>query len=130
MPSITQQLAATRTAQWYQAAREPGWADAWKDRQLCFDVLVAILREHQAPGEPGQRVRQPPIRLHGVLTEVAHRAHFASAETVYKRWRANSGDRAIARWAGTDPAVKPGPAFLADVYSGNHRLCYASTYFA
>jgi hypothetical protein len=114
MPSITQQLAATRTAQWYQAACGPRWVEAWNDRNRCFDVLAGILREHQAVHRPGHRARQPSIHPHGVLAEVAHRAHFASAETVYRRWRAKAGDRAIARWAGADPAVKPSQAFLAE----------------
>jgi hypothetical protein len=114
MPSITQQLAATRTAQWYQAACGPRWVEAWDDRNRCFDVLAGILREHQAVRRPGHRVRQPAIHPQRVLAEVAHRAHFASAETVYRRWRPKASDRAIARWAGADPAVKPSQAFLAE----------------
>jgi hypothetical protein len=80
----------------------------------CFTALSLILAEHRAPGQPYQCRSQPPIVLRGILAEVAHRAHFASAEPVYKRWRARQGSQPIARWSGGDPAVKPGAAFVAE----------------
>jgi hypothetical protein len=54
------------------------------------------------------------IRLPGILTAVAHRAHFASAEPVYKRWRAKQDGQPVTRWAGTDRTVKPVAAFIAE----------------
>lgn len=71
----------------------------------CFTVLPAVLSEHDGP---------PPIRVPGILTKVARRAHFASAEPVYKRWRAKQDGQPIARWAGTDGAVKPVAAFVGE----------------
>jgi hypothetical protein len=112
------ELQATRTAQWYQAARSATRAGAWNERMRCFSALRAILAERQAEQEaqrrPGERRSQPPIRLSGVLTQVASRAHFAGAEPVYRRWRARPDDQATRRWAGPDPGVKPGAAFIAE----------------
>jgi hypothetical protein len=48
----------------------------------------------------------------GILTMVAHRAHFASAETVYRRWRAAPGQASSPRWAGDDRDVRPALAFV------------------
>jgi hypothetical protein len=114
VPSIRQELDATRTARWYQAARSAHRAGAWEERARCFTALSAILAEHRIPWRPYQGRSQPPIRPRGILAEVARHAHFASAESVYKRWRARQDGQPIARWAGPDPAVKPGAAFVAE----------------
>jgi hypothetical protein len=112
--SIRHELAATRTARWYEAARNAQRSSAWDERVMCYAALSAILAEHRAAWAAGNRRSQPPIRRPGILTEVAHRAHFASAEPVYRRWRARQDGQPIVRWAGEDPAVKPSPAFVAE----------------
>jgi hypothetical protein len=114
VPSIGQELDTTRTALWYRAARTAQRAGAWDERMRCFTTLSQILAEHRAPVRPYQCRSQPPIVLSGILTEVARRAHFASAEPVYKRWRARQDGQPIARWSGADPAIKPGAAFVAE----------------
>jgi hypothetical protein len=85
----------------------------------CFAALSAVLSDAAAsasglagsagPAGPGQSIRLP-----GILTMVAHRAHFASAEPVYKRWRARQDGQQVTRWAGTDRGVKPVAAFVAE----------------
>ena len=105
MPAIGQELEETRTARWYRAARSPQRAKAWDERARCFTALSAVLSEHRGA---------PPIRVPGILTKVARRAHFASAEPVYKRWRAKQDGQPIARWSGTDGAVNPVAAFVAE----------------
>lgn len=109
VPSITRRLDATHTAQWYQGARCSG---SWGERQQCFDALAAILAERRAHARPYERASQPPIRVPGILTEVAHRAHFSSREPVYKRWRARQSGRQVPRWAGPDAAIAPASAFI------------------
>ncbi|MGH3171215.1 MAG: hypothetical protein ACRDN0_35780, partial [Trebonia sp.] len=109
MPSIGQELEQTHTARWYRAARSTQRAKAWDERVRCFAALSAVLSDAAAAG-----VRKQPIRLPGILTMVAHRAHFASAEPVYKRWRAKQDGQPVTRWAGTDRTVKPVTAFVAE----------------
>ncbi len=110
MPSVIRGLDATRTAQWYEKARN---SDSWAERQRCFDALSAALEEHRVPARPFERPRQPSIQIPGILTEVARRIHF-SREPVYKRWRAQQDARQIPRWAGSDPRVTPAAAFIAE----------------
>lgn len=119
MPSIGQELEQTRTARWYRAARNAQRAKAWEDRVRCFTALSAVLSDAAASATLASATTVPraggqPIRLPGVLTMVAHRAHFASAEPVYKRWRARQDGQPVARWAGTDRTVKPVTAFVAE----------------
>lgn len=109
MPSITRRLDATHTAQWYQGARGSG---SWGERERCYDALAAILDEQRAPVRPYERASQPPVQVPGILTEVAHRAHFSSREPVYKRWRARQAGRQVPRWAGPDSAIAPAAAFI------------------
>jgi hypothetical protein len=75
-----------------------------------------------APGQPdtvlpvkagSARPRQGQIAPRGLLTEVARRAHFAAHETVYKKFRAE-WEGPVARWAGTDEAIKPRNALVAE----------------
>jgi hypothetical protein len=80
----------------------------------CFAALSAVLAECRVPRRPGECRTQAPIQLTGVLSRVASRAHFAGAEPVYRRWRASKDGRPTGRWAGPDPAVRPGPAFVAE----------------
>lgn len=66
------------------------------------------------PGKAGSaRPQQAQIAPRALLTEVARRAHFAAHETVYKKFRAE-WEGPIARWAGTDEAVKPRNALIAE----------------
>jgi hypothetical protein len=109
VPSIVTGLGATRTAQWYQKARN---SDSWGERQRCFDALSVILHEHRAAARPYERPRQHPIQVPGILTLVAHRMYFSSREPVYKRWRAQQDRRRIPRWAGPDPGIGPAAAFI------------------
>lgn len=114
MPSIGQELEETRTARWYRAARNAQRAKAWDERARCFAALSTVLsdavaREAKAPDGPGQSIRLP-----GILTIVARSAHFASAEPVYKRWRARQDGQPVTRWAGMDPTVKPVAAFISE----------------
>ncbi|HET9895675.1 MAG TPA: hypothetical protein VFQ44_12170 [Streptosporangiaceae bacterium] len=112
MPSITQDLARTRTAQWLREARG-GHRSAWNDRLRCFEALGGILSSYRA-SRLGERWRQPPISPPHLLPDVARGAHFGSAESVYQRWRAEQRDDAIKRWAGPDPGIKPREAFVAE----------------
>jgi hypothetical protein len=114
VPAIGHQLAETRSARWYRDARKAQRAKAWDERERCFTALSTVLAEHSAPDHSAPGAGQPPIRLPGILTRVARRAHFASAEPVYKRWRARQDGQPITRWAGTDAIVKPGAAFVAE----------------
>jgi len=111
---IGQELQETRTARWYQAVRCAHRTGAWSERVRCYIALSAILAEQRASQAPGECRRQPPIQVPGILTEVARRAHFASAEPVYKRWRAKPDGQHVGRWAGPSPAIKPGVAFVAE----------------
>jgi hypothetical protein len=114
MPSIAHELTRTPTAQWYQAARSAQQAEAWADRTRCFAAFDDILAGCRAPRVPGQRWTQQPVRLTGVLAQVQAQAGFVALETVYKRWRAPRAKQASARWAGPNPAIKPGAAFVAE----------------
>jgi len=113
MPSIRHELEITRTARWYLTARGAQRGGAWGERVRCYAALSAVLAEHAARDIAGRR-RQPPIQPRAVLTKVARRAHFASAEPVYRRWRHKQDGQPIVRWAGRDPAVKPGAALVAE----------------
>ena len=111
MGSIINELNSTRTAQWYEVASGTHRAGAWSERMRCFVGLSEMLAE-QADLEkaPSQQEQGAPRAL---LTEVARRAHFAAHETVYKKFRAE-WEGPIARWAGTDEAVKPRNALVAE----------------
>ncbi len=123
MPSIRQELAQTHSARWYQTACATAQRAAWAERLRCYAALSAVLADHAAGaaegdvparGSGGGRRGQPPIALSGLVTLVARRAHFAGAEPVYRRFRHQHEGRAIARWAGPDPAVKPAVALVAE----------------
>jgi hypothetical protein len=119
VPSIGQELARTRTARWYRSARGARRAGAWDERERCFTALSAVLSEAAArgavtPGAGPAGTSWQPIRLPGILTMVARGAHFASAEPVYKRWRARQDGQPVPRWAGADPAIRPAAAFVAE----------------
>jgi hypothetical protein len=114
VPSLRHELDRTRTARWYQAARSAPRAGAWDERARCFAALAAILAERAAPGPVGERRGQPVIELPGILTRVAARPLGGGAEPVSRRWRASADGRSVGRWAGPDPAVRPGAAFLAE----------------
>ena len=114
MPSIAHELACTPTARWYRAARSAQQAEAWADRARCFAAFDVILVGHRTPQIPGQRWMQQPVRLTGVLAQVQAQAGFVALETVYKRWRAPQAKQTPARWAGPNPAIKPGPAFVTE----------------
>lgn len=111
MPSITRRLDATHTAQWYRGARG---SESWGERQRCYDALAAILDERRVPAQPYERAAQPTVQVPGILTEVAHRAHFSSREPVYKRWRARQAGRQVPRWAGPDSVIAPAAAFIGE----------------
>ena len=114
VPSLKRELESTPTARWYRDVRYGEHERGWPDRVRCYTALSAILADYQVSAIPGRRRDQPPVSVPGVLTKVAHRAHFASAEPVYRRWRAGHDEKPASRWAGPDPAVKPGPAFVAE----------------
>lgn len=114
MPSIRQELAATRTARWYEQASGTQRAGAWADRVRDYAALRAVLAEHAAAVTTDGRQEQPPIRLTGLLSLVARRAHYAGAEPVYRRYRDKQQGAPILRWAGAESAVRPGAAFLAE----------------
>lgn len=114
VPTLRQELEATGTALWFQAARSTQRAGAWDERMRCFAALSELLDERRAPRRPGERLSQPPIQLPGVLKEVAHRVPFSGAEPVYRRWRASQDSRQTGRWAGPDSAVRPADAFVAE----------------
>lgn len=115
MPSVRQELEATKTACWYRHASGVHRAGAWAERVREYAAFRAVLADHAAvPGPAAGRVAQPPVRLPGLLKLVAERAHYAGAEPVYRRYRSKQHGQPILRWAGTDPAVKPGAAFLAE----------------
>jgi hypothetical protein len=77
-------------------------------------VLDHILSAYRTARLNGQRWSQSPVNPPRLLKDVAHGAHFSSAESVYQRWRAQQGDDAIKRWAGDDPRIRPREAFLAE----------------
>jgi hypothetical protein len=114
MPTVFQDLEETLTARWYRSAPAPAQAVSWSERRRCYQALAGNLVDHPPSREAGQRVRQPAVHLRGLLSEVAQRAGFASAETVYKRWREPSGDRPDQRWSGHDPPGKPRAAFVLE----------------
>jgi hypothetical protein len=65
------------------------------------------------PTAGSARPQQGQIAPRALLTEVAKRARFAAHETVYKKFR-SEWEGPIARWAGTDEAVKPRSALVAE----------------
>lgn len=113
MPSISQELQSTRTARWYQAARNAQRAGAWDERVRCYKALSAVLAEHATTHMP-EGCGQRPVQLKGIVAKVAERVHFASAQYVYKRWSYNQEGQPIVRWAGESPSVRPGAALVAE----------------
>lgn len=113
MPSIAQDLARTRTAQWMREARS-GHRSAWNDRLRCFEALGGILSTYCRAPRLDDRWSQPPISPPHLLQDVARGANFSSAESVYQRWRAEQRDDALRRWAGPDPGIRPSEAFVAE----------------
>lgn len=115
MPSIRQELSATRTARWYRQASGARRAGAWADRERDYAALDAVLAQHAgATATAADRDEQPPVQLAGLLSLVAKRAHYAGAEPVYRRYRSKQQRAPIPRWAGPEPAVRPSAAFLAE----------------
>jgi len=114
MPSIRQELEATRTARWYRDASGTQRAGAWADRMRDYAALRAVLTDHAVAATTTGRHEQPTIQLAGLLSLVAKRAHYAGAEPVYRRYRGKQHGAPILRWAGTESAVRPSAAFLAE----------------
>ena len=98
MPSLTDELMHTRTAQWHRLARTQQCSAAWKMRELCFSALTGALESEAIPPS---------------LSVIAHMVSAAPA-TLYNWWGADQGAQTVARWAGPDPAVKPSLAFMAE----------------
>lgn len=113
MPSVTQQLACTRTARWLRRASGPQRSAQWADRMRCFGVLPGLMGQYRAGHAAGERWQQPPVRVPGLLMSVAQELP-AAHEWVYQKWRADQKDNVIPRWAGPDRAVKPLDAFIAE----------------
>ena len=114
MPAIRQELETTRTARWYRDASGTQRAGAWADRVRDYAALRAVLADYWAAATAAGRHEQPTIQLAGLLSLVAKRAHYAGAEPVYRRYRGKQHGSAILRWAGTESAVRPSAAFLAE----------------
>ena len=115
MPSIKRELETTSTARWYRHASGTQRAGAWADRIRDYAALRAVLADHVAAAATGAgRDEQPPVQLAGLLSLVAKRAHYAGAEPVYRRYRGKQHGSPILRWAGTESAVRPSAAFLAE----------------
>jgi hypothetical protein len=114
MPSIRQELETTRTARWYRDASGTQRTGAWADRVRDYAALRAVLADHWGAATAAGRPAQPTIQLTGLLSLVARRAHYAGAEPVYRRYRGKQHGSAIPRWAGTESAVRPSAAFLAE----------------
>jgi hypothetical protein len=115
MPSIKQELETTKTARWYQHASGAPRAGAWADRIRDYAALRAVLADHAAAvTTTAGRREQPPLQLAGLLSLVAKQAHYAGAEPVYRRYRGKQHGAPILRWAGTESAVRPSAAFLAE----------------
>jgi hypothetical protein len=108
-----QEFACTHSAKWLREARTVN-PYSWNDRLRCFEALDQILSAHRTARLNGQRWSQPPVNPPHLLKDVAHGAHFSSAESVYQRWRAQRGDDSIKRWAGDDPRIRPREAFVAE----------------
>ena len=114
--SINHELNSTRSALWYEVASGTQRTDAWAERLRCFIGLSELLAEQARLEEEqpqGTRPQQAQTAPRALLTEVARRARFAAHETVYKKFRAE-WEGPIARWAGTDEAVKPRNALIAE----------------
>ncbi|HTR95707.1 MAG TPA: hypothetical protein VMI73_28570 [Trebonia sp.] len=121
MPSIRQELEATRTARWYRHASGARRAGAWAERVRDYAALRAILDGRAPDGtvagaaeRTARRREQPPVQLPGLLKLVAEHGHYAGAEPVYRRYRDRQQGQQILRLAGPDPAVRPTAAFLAE----------------
>ena len=110
MPSIAEDLARTGTAQWLRGARAQ--QAEWGNRVRCFDAFREILKPYRSSGVDGCW-RQSPVSPPGLLKAVARGANFASA-SVFNRWTANQSGSGFKRWAGADPSIKPGEAFVAE----------------
>ena len=113
MPSLVQEFSCTRSAKWLREARTT-YAYSWNDRLRCFEALDRILSPYRTARPDGQQWSQSPVDPPRLLKDVAHGAHFSSAESVYQRWRAQQGEDSIKRWAGNDPRIRPREAFLAE----------------
>lgn len=114
MPSVAHELARTPTARWHRIATSTQQAEAWADRTRCFAAFDEILAGHRTPQISGLRWIQQPVRINGVLAQVQAQVGFAALETVYKRWRAPQAKQTFGRWAGFNPVIKPGAAFVAE----------------
>ncbi len=115
MPSIRQELEATRTARWYRHASGTQRAGAWADRERDYAALRAVLAEHaSATTTTAGLPEQAPVQLAGLLSLVAKRAHYAGAEPVYRRYRGKQHGAPVLRWAGTEPSMRPSAAFIAE----------------
>jgi hypothetical protein len=112
VPSLTQEMAGTPTARWYRLVRSERWSASWGDRQRCFDVLAGVLASQRVVGGRSRCRNQPEIGPPS-LSDVARQVHAAPA-TLYKWWGGAQGIQTISRWAGPDPAIKPGAAFVAE----------------
>jgi hypothetical protein len=113
VPSLVQEFSRTRSAKWLREARIV-YPSSWNDRRRCFEALDHILSTYRAAHLNGNRWTQTPVSPPHLLKDVAHGAHFSSAESVYQRWRAQQGDDSIKRWAGDDPRIRPREAFVAE----------------
>jgi hypothetical protein len=94
----------------YRQARDHAATECDYDIQGNLDRLSAWMHrgDADAPGPGASRSRG-----RGLVAEVARRAHFAAHETVYKKFRAE-WEGPIARWAGSDEAIKPRDALIAE----------------
>lgn len=113
VPSLIQEFACTRGAKWLREARTI-YAYSWNDRLRCFEALDHILSTYRTARLNGHRWSQSSVNPPHLLKDVAHGAHFSSAESVYQRWRAQQGDDSIKRWAGDNPRIRPREAFVAE----------------
>lgn len=116
MGTIVAELNSTWTAQWYRTASGTQRADAWAERLRYFRALSDLLADlvtGSGPAPPGPPPHRQQIAPRALITEVARRAQFAAHETLYKRFR-SEWEGPIARWAGTDEAVKPRNALVAE----------------
>lgn len=111
MPSIAEDLARTRSAQWLREARAQ--SAEWANHVRCFDAFGGILSLYRSSCTGGC-FQQPPVNPPGLLKGVARGANFASG-SVFNRWTAKQSGYGIRRWAGPDPSIKPREAFVAEV---------------
>lgn len=113
MPSLTDELMHTRTAQWHRLARTQRCSAAWKMRELCFAALTSAL-ESEARSSPGPDHARGRPQVNPPSLSVIARMVSAAPATLYNWWGADQGAQTVARWAGPDPTVKPSLAFMAE----------------